>query len=125
MDRVYGALKKMLPQQVVIQDTVTVAIPPAIIKKQLAAQAKLTLIFGFMGRVPNRYEVVQWIQGHEVLRMTRMIDNACYLSKGFYSVRFKEESAVSKILEKGQLSFYKKSVCVFPWEPLFSTPASP
>ena len=49
MDRVYGALKKTLPQQVVIQDTITVAIPPAIIKKQLAAQAKLTLIFGFMG----------------------------------------------------------------------------
>ena len=91
-DKAYIALKKSLPQKVQVEEAITVAIPPALIKKQLAVQTKLTLVLGFSGRVPNRYELIQWIQGPQVLGHGGAIENTNYLTKGFCSVRFKEDS---------------------------------
>ena len=121
MNKVFEYLRKTLPQLAVCQDTVSTVIPPEIVKRQLVEQANLTLVFGFMGRIPNRFELTQWIHSNQVLGLPDAIDHASYLDKGFFSVRFKEMSAVGHIIRRGPLVFNRSAVCVIPWEPLFDS----
>ena len=81
-------------------------------------------MLGFSGRVPNRYELIQWLQGPIILGHGGAVESTNYLSKGFCSVRFKEESDVSKILEKGPLLFNRTALCVVPWAPVFDSAES-
>ena len=56
-----NTLRKTLPQTVDKEDTIIVKLPEEIVKNGLVEQARYTLVFGFTGRTPNRYEVIQWL----------------------------------------------------------------
>ena len=80
-----------------VADAITMAILSALIKKRLAImQARYTLVFG---------ELTQWIHRPQIIGHGGAIENTSYLAKGFSSIRFKDESDVSKILKKGPLLF--------------------
>ena len=87
-------------------------------------QARYTVVFGFTGRIPNQYEVTQWLQSPTMLGGKDKMDSVNYLAKGFYSMRFKEEDDVRKILWKGSLFYNRAGVCVISWEPMFDSAKS-
>ncbi|MCO5561415.1 hypothetical protein L7F22_015036 [Adiantum nelumboides] len=98
VDKIYSKLMATLPQQLLDDDSVIAKVAMRDIKKQLTLQAKLTLIFGFSGRIPNGHELLQWLQHAHVIDQTSVIDYVSYLAKGFLSIKFKDVSIVAKIL---------------------------
>ena len=90
----------------------------------MVEQAKFTIVLGFTGNIPSHYEVIQWLQSLVVLGGKDKADSATYLAKGFYSMRFKEEDDVRKILWKCSLFYNRVGVCVIRWEPIFDTTES-
>ena len=120
-----STIRKTLPQTVVKEYTIVVTVPAEIVKKGLVEQARYTVVFGFTGRIPNQYEVIQWLQSPAALCGGKdKVDSATYLAKGFYSVRFKEEDDVRQILWKGSLFYNRAIFCVIPWEPMFDSTKS-
>ena len=77
------------------------------------------IVFGFMGQVPNKVELFQWIKSPQVLEYGYSIEQISYLDKGFFSVRFAREEYVNKILSNGPLVFNRTNVCMILWEPMF------
>ena len=119
-----STLRTTLPQTVDKEDTIVVTVPTEIVKNGLVEQARYIVVFGFTGRIPNCYEVTQWLQSPTMLGGKDKVDSVNYLAKGFYSVRFKEEDDTSQILRKGALYYNRAGVCVISWEPLFDSAES-
>ena len=66
-DKAYESLRCQLPQEVLVANAVDVTISPALVKMQLEELAKFSLVFGFMGRIPRRGELISWINGPSLL----------------------------------------------------------
>ena len=81
------------------------------------------IVFGFMGRIPSRVELIQWIKSPQVLGFGNSVEQISYLDKGFVSVRLSNENDVKKLLCKGPLFFIQAVVCVILWEPIFDSAA--
>ena len=77
-------------------------------------------MFGFMGRILGRGELISWINGPSVLGYARAVDFVQYpATKGFVTVRFNDQIVVSKVLASNPLSFNQALVCVLPWDSRF------
>ena len=94
------------------------------IKSRLVDQTLFSFVFGFTGRVPNRVEISQWIKSPQLLDYEDLIEQACYLDKGFFSIRFSNEDDVKRLLTSRLFFFNWTIVCVIPWEPIFESPKS-
>ena len=57
-DKAFESLRRQLPQEVLDANAVDVSIPPAFVKLQLEELVKFSLVFGFMGRIPGRGELI-------------------------------------------------------------------
>ena len=79
---------------------VNVTLPLAKVKRQLAKLASFSMVFGFMVRVPMRYELINWINGFGVLGIKGAVEFINYLAKGFFTIKFNDQSAMTKVLAK-------------------------
>ena len=68
-----------------VENVVSVSIPLALIKKQLVAFSSFSLVFGFIGRISTRYEMLNWIYGPSILGYIGAMDCIQYLTKGLIS----------------------------------------
>ena len=94
----FCTLKLVLLQIVNMDDAVMVSILPEVIKSWLAKQVQFSGVFGFMDRVPNKVELLQWIKSPQVLKFDNSIEEISYLDKGFVSMRLSNENDVKKLL---------------------------
>ncbi len=118
-DKTFKSLIKHLPSSVEVKNAMTVAIPRTLIKKQLMNLASSSLVFGFMGRVPSKAELTNWLSGPQMLNQRGTVEFVQYLSKGFFTVSFNDSQMVSKVLQRSPCFFNRSPVCVLPWDPAF------
>ena len=87
-DRVYKVLNARLSKVVDAKDSKIVLLPLVIVKKVLVDLASSTLVFGFMGRIPSKLDLLSWLASLDIFGRLDMVDFLHHLSIGFYTVIF-------------------------------------
>ena len=114
VEKKIGIFYKILPPSMQTRNIVVVLEPSKVEKNRMVDQLYLSLVFWFIGWIPNHYEFLHWLQGFQVSGHKVVVNSANYLDKGFYLIIFYDENNLREILWKVLFFYNRVRVCAIP-----------